>query len=464
MTGNSSMIGTMRLIMDDKGLQTIEQVQQFLEGSRAVEFRPLEAGEKYQWIELVLARFQYSKLGRGEKGLIRQYIRKVTGYSRAQVSRLIGNYIRDGRLRRREYRRHRFPEKYPWGDMELLAKTDELHGYLSGPATKRILEREYRIYLHQQFKNISGISVAHLYNLRKRNLRLGLGKTFTKTRAAVSPIGERAKPDPKGDPGYIRIDTVHQGDLEGQKGMYHINAVDEVTQWEIIASTEKISESYLVPALEIMLGGFPFVIRGFHSDNGSEFVNKVVASLLNKLLIRFTKSRPRHSNDNGLVESKNGSVIRKHLGYAHLPQAYAGQLNRYHGEFLNPYINFHRPCFFPVLVVDPKGKVKKKYPYQEVMTPYERLKALPRAAEYLTSGVTFANLDAIAGQMSDNEFAERMVKARFDLFQQISGFGKAGCPKLRPATYPLIHTTHKERKSSKKKETMITTSSGSFLD
>ncbi|MDD5093112.1 MAG: hypothetical protein PHV74_01855 [Dehalococcoidia bacterium] len=187
-----------------------------------------------------------------------------------------------------------------------------------------------------------------------------------------------------------------------------------------MASVERISEAYLVSILAAMLSEFPFVIRGFHSDNGSEFVNYEVGAMLNRLLVRFTRSRPRHSNDNGLVESKNGAVIRKHLGYAHIPQRYAQQFNAYHAEFLNPYINFHRPCFFPVTVVDPRGKVKKTYPLEEVMTPYEKLKSLPGAQEYLVGGVTFARLDAIAGRMSDNEFAKRMVKARSDLFERIA--------------------------------------------
>ena len=52
-----------------------------------------------------------------------------------------------------------------------------------------------------------------------------------------------------------------------------------------------------------MLAQFPFRILGFHSDNGSEFINYKVAELLNKLLIEQTKSRPRRSNDNGLVEA-----------------------------------------------------------------------------------------------------------------------------------------------------------------
>jgi hypothetical protein len=166
-----------------------------------------------------------------------------------------------------------------------------------------------------------------------------------------------------------------------------------------------------------MLLQFPFVIRGFHSDNGSEFVNRIVAQLLNKMLIRFTKSRPRHSNDNGLVESKNGSVVRKQLGYAYIPQSCAELINGFNRDFFNPYINFHRPCFFPVAVIDSEGKIKKTYPYREVMTPYGKVKSLPQAENYLRRGVTFEGLGKIANQMSDNQFAERMVNARSNLFQ-----------------------------------------------
>ncbi len=198
--------------------------------------------------------------------------------------------------------------------------------------------------------------------------------------------------------------------------------MDEVTQWEIVASVERISEAYLVPVLQIMLLQFPFITRGFHSDNGSEFVNRTAARLLNKMVIHFTKSRPRHSNDNGLVETKNGSVVRKQLGYAYIPQRCAELINEFNRDFFNPYINFHRPCFFPMSVIDPKGRIKKTYPYREVRTPYERLKSLPEAESYLRPGMNFEKLETIANQMSDNQSAERMVKARSNLFQQISRF------------------------------------------
>ncbi len=304
--------------MNDEQLETLEQIRQFVEGSQVIEFEGINAKEKYRWIEEVLRKFRYYRLKKEGKGLIRRYIMKVSGYSRAQVARLIGKYQGSGKIYAAEYQRHRFPQKYMAADMALLAKTDELHGWLSGPATRKILEREYAFYGDGRFKKLCGISVSQIYNLRRS--RLYKGKRFTHTRPAVAKIGERVRPQPQGQPGFIRVDTVHQGDQEGHKGVYHINAVDEVTQWEVIVSMERITENHLAGVLEDLLNQFPFYVRGFHSDNGGEFVNQSVAQILNKLLIRFTRSRPRHSNDNGLVESKNGSVIRKNLGYVHIPQ------------------------------------------------------------------------------------------------------------------------------------------------
>ena len=86
-----------------------------------------------------------------------------------------------------------------------------------------------------------------------------------------------------------------------------------------------------------------------------------------------------------------------------IPRECAQSLNKFNRDHLNPYINFHRPCFFPVSVIDRRGKIKKTYPYEEVRTPYEKLKSLPKAEKYLRRGVTFGALDAIAYQMSDNE-------------------------------------------------------------
>ena len=93
-----------------------------------------------------------------------------------------------------------------------------------------------------------------------------------RTRPTPVRIGVRKAPAVQGLPGCIRIDTVHQGDQDGLKGVYHINAVDIVTQWELVAAVERISEAYLLPVIALLLEGFPFAIRGFHSDCGSEYV------------------------------------------------------------------------------------------------------------------------------------------------------------------------------------------------
>jgi hypothetical protein len=175
-----------------------------------------------------------------------------------------------------------------------------------------------------------------------------------------------------------------------------------------------------VPVLTQLLDTFPFTIKGFHTDNGSEYINKKVAKLLEKLRIEQTKSRARKTNDNALVESKNGSTVRKHLGYAHIPGRFAKAVNHFASGILTEYLNFHRPCHFPTESADAKGKLRKHYRYQDMMTPYEKLKSLPKASQYLKPIITFEALDAIASQCSDNDAALRLNQARAELFQLIN--------------------------------------------
>jgi len=221
--------------------------------------------------------------------------------------------------------------------------------------------------------------------------------------------------------GYLRIDTVHQGDQEGRKGLYHINAVDQVTQWEIVACTPQISELWLLPVLEALLAQFPFVIRGFHSDNGSEFINYNVARLLDKLLIEQTKSRAHHTGDNGLVETKNGAVIRKHIGFGHIQAAAAEPIQRFYAEHFNPYLNFHRPCAQADTEIDARGRIRRRY--KRYQTPFETLLALEQPAQYLRPGLELATLTRIAGALSDTNAAQRMQLAKATLFDRLRPTG-----------------------------------------
>jgi transposase InsO family protein len=308
--------------------------------------------------------------------------------------------------------RLRFPRKYTDRDITLLAETDRAHEWLSGPATRCILRREYEQFGKQQFARLAGISTAHLYNLRRSLRYRKVAARFEPTRPSPVSIGERRRPDPQNRPGYLRVDTVHQGDLDGVKGVYHINAVDAVTQWQVVGCVSRISEQFLLPVLEVMLHQFPFRILGFHSDNGSEFINHSVERLLNSLFIEFSKSRACRSQDNALVEGKNGAVIRKIIGYGHIASQHAEAVQKFHTAYLNPYLNFHRPSGFATVSVDARGKRRRTYSAEDYATPYEKLKSLSDPSRYLKPDVSFASLDRLAQSMSDIEAARKMGGAK----------------------------------------------------
>lgn len=393
---------------------SLEQIQAFLDGSDGVGFDGRQREEVYGWINRTLDQQRYSELGKAQRGLVRRYVQKMTGLSRAQTTRLIGQYLEGAPVRVKPYRRHGFTARYQRGDIELLSAVDEAHDVLSGPATQKILYREFHDFGDKRYERLAQISVAHLYRLRSSQAYRRERIDYQRTRPSAVAIGERRAPRPDGKPGYLRVDTVHQGDLDGVKGVYHINAVDEVTQWQVVGATVQISEAYLIPVLTAMLEQFPFRILGFHSDNGSEFINHRVAKLLEKLLIEQTKSRPRHSNDNGLAESKNGAVVRKHMGYHYIAAQHATAIQAFYAEHLNPYLNFHRPCGVPEQEVDAKGKSRRVYRW--FATPWEILRQLPDLSRHLKPDVTAVELEQWARRKSDTEAAREMQSAKRKLF------------------------------------------------
>ncbi len=393
---------------------SLEQIRDFLDASQDLRFEGRCREEMYDWVKRTLVEHQYHAEGKAEKGLLRSYLGKMTGLSRAQTTRLIGQYLDQGSIAEKRYSRRRFPSVYTRADIGLLAEVDEAHETLSGPATQKILYREYHEYGNHEYERLCRISVPHIYNLRQSGTYRKRRVVYQATRPVSVSIGERRKPDPQGRPGYLRVDTVHQGDLDGTKGVYHVNAVDEVTQWQVLGATAQISEAWLLPVLAAMIEQFPFRIRGFHSDNGSEFINHTVARLLEKLLVEQTKSRPRRSNDNGLVESKNGAVVRKHMGYGHIEAAHAGAINEFYREYFNPYLNFHRPCGVPEVITNSKGKQRRIYPWYA--TPWEVLRQLPDLARYLKPELTVEELNGRAASSSDTAAARRMQKEKHTLF------------------------------------------------
>ena len=409
--------------MNEVQIRTLDQVRRFLDGTLGVQFKPLDDdAARYRHVVDILRRFTYACLPRADRGWVLRYLRATGGFSRAQLTRLVARVLLGKRLvKRYVVPAQAFARRYTDADILLLAEVDRQFGTLSGPATAHLLRRAFALYGDARFARLAQISVSHLYNLRHTG-RYGEQRIVrTKTRPSAAAIGLRKAPAPGGRPGFIRIDSVHQGDFDGAKGVYHINAVDCVTQWQVVGSCERLNEACVLPVLAEMFEQFPFQLLGFHADNGSEYVNAKVARLLEKLRIEFTRSRPRKSNDNALAETKNGAVVRRVFGYAHLPQRHAARLNAFCRAHLNSFLNLHRPCLFATELPDPAkpGRIRKFYRPADVMTPLEKLLSLPEAASFLRPGLTLSELQAQACAKTDLQAAIELNQARHKIFAAI---------------------------------------------
>lgn len=368
----------------------------------------------YEWMTDLLVRLRYAFLTKKEKGVVRTYLHLYSGYTMSHVDTLIGQYRKTGKIKRAQRTQPTFERTYTRNDIALLADVANAYNHQNGKALKEVCFAMYHTFGDVRFERLASISVSHLYNLKKTPTYRNEVLTYTKTKPTAVDIGERKKPYPEGKPGFLRVDSVHQGDLDKEKGVYHINLVDEVTQDEVVVCVEGISEQFLTPALEEALMSFPFIILNFHSDNGSEYINKTVARLLQKLLINQTKSRPRRSNDNGLAEGKNAAVVRKVMGHMHIPKKHARAINAFYREHLNPFVRFHRYCAFPEEEVLSNGKIVKRY--REYATPIQKLLSLPHVEQYLRDGVTKESLLAKSKRQTHLEAAQEMQKARRKLF------------------------------------------------
>jgi transposase InsO family protein len=416
----------MTLNMTDQSLASLTQIKEYIQVGSEIKFTSVSRKEKYTWIDNILTKFRYVRLkSKQEKGTLKEYICRMTGMKPRQLKRLVSKKIKHPTkpitVSPNWGKKNQFPVIYGSAEIILLAETDNLHSRLNAYATKEILKAEYE-YGDDKYKRLKDISVSHIYNLRRKRVYESHSTTFTSTNPVSTPIGVRRKPDNLGKPGYLRVDTVHQGDRrlvtgKYEKGVYHLNLVDEVTQWEMVFCVETISELHLKPIFEQLQQMFPFRVLNFHSDNGSENINYMVSDILNRLIIKQTKSRSRHCNDNALVESKNGAVIRKHIGYTHIPKTHAPLIDEFYQAYFNPYLNFHRPCGFATTITDRKGKERKKY--DAYLTPYAKFKTLENWTQYLSAGKTMKELDDVNAKYSHNAWAKLMQDSKTQLFRNI---------------------------------------------
>jgi hypothetical protein len=205
----------MKITMQNTERLTLEQIREFVEGSRAIGFAAPKGQSVYEFIERVLKSQQYRRINRGQKGIVRRFLAKMTGLSRAQLTRWIGRWMKTRRVQRKPACRPSFPCKYTAADIVLLAGVDAAHEDLSGPAIRRVMQREHEVFGKVAYVRLASISVSHIYNLRNSTAYRSQRVRVQHTQARQVSIGERRKPDPRGRPGYLRVDTVHQGNHDG---------------------------------------------------------------------------------------------------------------------------------------------------------------------------------------------------------------------------------------------------------
>ena len=398
-------------------LRTMAQLREFVQGTQAVQFAPLaDASTRYGHVERVIAHFDYAGLERADRSVVLRYLERTSGYSSAQIKRLVARALQGQVLRQRYVKPvQAYAQRFTDEDIVALAQVDRAFGTLSGAATTHVLWRQWHEYGDARFERLSTLSVSHLYNLRKspRYARERVQRSKTTTSGRSSQIGQRRPPEPQGQAGFIRIDSVHQGDHDGIKGVYHINAVDIVTQWQVVVCVEYIGHSFMSHAVALLIEQFPFTLKGIHADNGVEYINWRMLELMEDARIQLTKSRPRCSTDNALVEGKNGAVVRKMFGFAHIARSRAGLLNEFNHEHFNPLNNLHRPCLFARLEADPgkPGRTRKRYDARDAKTPLEKLASSPKELRNLKPGVTLKALKAQARQQSDLQAAQALNAA-----------------------------------------------------
>jgi len=152
----------MQITMDDSRITTVSELQVFLTGAQrtALSLKNASLVTKYSFIQKAIKRFSYATLAKKEKRIVYLYLRKITGYKKAQLYRLLAK-AEKGILKPTPYHRVKPHTIYTSFDIKRLETTDELHLRLSELATKEILRREYEVFGKQEYQKIANISHAH---------------------------------------------------------------------------------------------------------------------------------------------------------------------------------------------------------------------------------------------------------------------------------------------------------------
>lgn len=340
-------------------IRSLEQVRDVVSGLVALKLPPRQDDElRYRWIDTALQGMQYRELARSERGLVLNYLQRLTGYSRAQVNRLVARWMSGQALAKQHGRpEHAFERRYQAADIALLAEADGALGRLPGAATVSVLRRQRDQFGDGRLASLASISVSQLYLLRRSPEYLA---------AAVPsddlvpphhlPVGVRRTPQPDLAPGHLRVESVDEGDVPGS---WQVCVVDVATRWRVRVDWPSSADDVCMrkPALARLMRQLPFrPLACAAAEGGDQRCRQVAAGIESVRAAAAVTQDP--------LELDPWSL----------------------------FVNLHRPCALPVTPAPDPAAARA----HQVLTPLEALLARPAAESCLRPGVTLASLQVQA--------------------------------------------------------------------
>lgn len=212
-------------------------------------------------------------------------------------------------------------------------------------------------------------------------------------------------------PGFLEADLVaHCGGNTNGSFLNTLTLTDITTGWTECLPLLRKSAGDVIIGLKLSQELLPFPLLGIDTDNGSEFINHELMGFCEENKITFTRSRAYRKNDQAHVEEKNGSIVRRIIGYDRFEGRAAWEALSEMYRVLRVCVNFFQPSLKLLSKERTGAKVSKKY--DTAKTPHQRVVTVETVDEKIKDALNeqYERLDPVA-------LLKRLEKLQSNLFE-----------------------------------------------